>query len=68
MSFATGAHCASLVAAGALGERILNQLVISLRSDYHSHPATARVANKDSFQNWHTMLSALGEWGVSTLM
>ncbi|MCV7060072.1 hypothetical protein H7I76_05310 [Mycolicibacterium vaccae] len=64
MSFAVGAYYASLVAAGALGERILNQLVITLRNDYQSHPATARVAKKDSFQNWHTMLTALSGWGV----
>lgn len=63
-SFVAGAYYASLVAAGALGERILNQLVVTLRGDFESHPATAKVAKKSSFQNWHTPLRSLQDWGV----
>ena len=63
-SFVAGAYYASLVAAGSLAERILNQLVVTLRGDFETHPATAKVSKKDSFQNWHTPLTALRNWGV----
>lgn len=63
-SFVAGAYYASLVAAGALGERILNQLVVTLRTDYQSRDSTAKVMKKDSFQNWHMPLAALRDWGV----
>lgn len=63
-SFVAGGYYASLVAAGALAERILNQLVVTLRGDFESHPTTAKVFKKDSFQNWHTPLTALRDWGV----
>ncbi len=39
-AFALGAYYPSLVGACALGERLLNELVIRLRDCYSEHPAT----------------------------
>ncbi|MGO4253403.1 hypothetical protein AB4Y81_14200 [Paenarthrobacter sp. TAF1] len=63
-SFAFGAYYPALVGACALGERILNELVIRLRSAYGSHPATADVATQGSFSNWSLCIGALFKWGV----
>ncbi|NEA30208.1 hypothetical protein [Streptomyces sp. SID13031] len=38
----------ALLGACGLGERILNQLVLTLREDYAGHDATKRVVNKQS--------------------
>lgn len=65
VSFTSGAYYASLVASGALGERILNQLILTLRSDYADHPATTtKIATRQSFQNWPPVVEVLTKWGV----
>lgn len=63
-AFTIGAYYPALVASGALGERILNQLIVRLRDDYASHPATVNVADARSFSNWRTCITALEAWGV----
>lgn len=64
-SFAFGAYYPALVGACALGERLLNELVIRLRKSYASHPATTQdVAVHDSFSNWIVCISALVDWAV----
>lgn len=64
-SFALGAYYPALVGACALGERLLNELVIRLRSAYSSHPATTKsVATHKTFMNWGVCIEALFEWGV----
>ncbi|MEU4417327.1 hypothetical protein [Nocardia salmonicida] len=66
-AFTGGAYYPALVGAGALGERILNQLIIVLRSDYQDHPATTpEIAGWKSFTNWKQCIAALAEWGVFT--
>jgi hypothetical protein len=62
--FVIGAYYPALVASGALGERVLNQLIVRLRDDYASHPATVDVADARSFSNWRTCITALEAWGV----
>lgn len=54
----------ALVGAGTLGERLLNQLVSTLRDDYPGRPGTALIANKESIAKWHTAVTVLRDWGV----
>jgi hypothetical protein len=49
-----------------LGERILNDLIRDLRTDYDDHSATARVRGKESVDKWPTAIRVLREWGVLT--
>lgn len=63
-SFALGAYYPALVGSCALGERLLNELVIRLRSAYSSHPATAKVATQTTLTGWVLCIVALVEWGV----
>lgn len=56
----------ALLGACGLGERILNQLVLTLRSDYADHPATELVADKQSFDNWSVCIRTLRGWDVFT--
>lgn len=64
-SFTFGAYYPALVGACALGERILNEMVIRLRGSYATHPATTKaVAINKSFPDWATCIDALVKWGV----
>ncbi len=66
-AFVAGAYYPALVGASALGERILNQLVIVLRGDYQDHPATTpEIASWKSFTKWGQCTEALAGWGVLT--
>lgn len=56
----------ALLGACGLGERILNQLVLTLRNDYADHDATKQVVDKQSFDNWKVCIKALQGWGVFT--
>ena len=48
VAFTAGAHYPALVAVCALGERILNHLVLDLREDFRSTPQYKKVYNKSS--------------------
>jgi hypothetical protein len=50
----------------ALGERILNHLVLGLREHFKASAVYRRVYRKDSFDNWELALDALHEWEVLT--
>ncbi|MBB6375952.1 hypothetical protein BKA01_003210 [Pseudonocardia eucalypti] len=63
-AFTHGAYYPALVAACALGERLLNELVIRLRDDYVGHPATASVATQTTITDWVKCIAALVDWGV----
>lgn len=63
-AFAFGAYYPALVGACALGERLLNELVIRLRDSYRPHPATVEVATRKTFSDWVVCIKALFEWGV----
>lgn len=54
----------ALLGACALGERILNQLISTLKDDYRDHPATAKVARKSSVDNWPVAIKTLQQWGI----
>ncbi len=63
-SFVMGAYYPALVGACALGERILNHLLLALRDDYKGTPEYKRVFGKDSFDDWTIPIDVLNAWGV----
>jgi hypothetical protein len=63
-SFVAGAYYPALVAACALGERILNHLVLDLRDSFKSSEHYRKVYRKDSFDNWPFAVSVLTDWKV----
>lgn len=63
-AFAFGAYYPALVGACALGERLLNEIVIRLRDSYSDHPATQKVATQKTFNDWVICVEALFEWSV----
>jgi len=63
-SFVMAAYYPALTAACALGERILNHLLLLLREDYKATPEYKHVYNKDSFDNWDLAIEALTSWCV----
>jgi hypothetical protein len=63
-AFVIGAYYPCLTAACALGERILNQLVIHLRNDFKNSPEYKKVYRKDSFDDWDLAIDTLLSWQV----
>jgi hypothetical protein len=63
-AFVQGAYYPALIGACALGERILNHLVLDLRDDFSHTPEYADVASDTTFSNWRRMLVALSAWDV----
>jgi hypothetical protein len=63
-AFIMGAYYPALTGACALGERILNQLTLTLRDDFKSTAHYKRVYNKDSFDNWDLAIDMLEAWDV----
>jgi len=63
-SFIIGAYYAALTATCALGERILNHLILTLRDDYKSTPEYRNVYRKNSFDNWDVVIGTLESWNV----
>ena len=63
-SFVTCAYYPALVAACALGERILNHLVLDLRDSFKASPLYKKVYRKDSFDDWRSAVEVLTSWAV----
>lgn len=63
-AYVVGAYYPALVGACALGERILNHLIIDLRDFYSSTPEYRKVYRKQSFDNWDVPIDALFSWKV----
>ena len=61
-----GQYYPALTAACALGERLLNHLVIKLRDDYKGHDLYKTVHRKSSFDNWPLVIEVLSQWRVLT--
>ncbi|MDP1801495.1 MAG: hypothetical protein Q8L81_09095 [Bacteroidota bacterium] len=65
-SFVLGSYYPALTAACALGERILNHLILNLRESYKETATYNTVKKKEAFAKWHIAYSALYEWGILT--
>ncbi len=63
-AFVVSAYYPALTAACALGERILNQLIIHLRDEFKDTPQYKRVYKKNSFDDWNLAIKTLEEWDV----
>lgn len=63
-SFVVGAYYPALTGSCALGERILNYLILSLRGYYRRTPEYKSVYRNASFDNWKVPIDALRAWGV----
>ncbi|MGA0563919.1 hypothetical protein ACO2RV_15845 [Ancylobacter sp. VNQ12] len=63
-SFIIGAYYPALVSACALGERIINHLIVDLREFYSSSKFYQKVHSKSSFDNWIKSIEILNDWGV----
>ena len=61
-SYVIGSYYPALTGACALGERILNHMVLLLR-DYHKDaPEYKKIYRKNSFDYWPTTIDALESW------
>ncbi len=63
-AFVLGSYYPALTGACALGERILNHLILNLRDRFRSTPDYKHVYRKDSFDNWTNVIRILSEWQV----
>ncbi len=63
-AFTAGTYYPALVGACALGERILNHLVLDLREDFRATPQYKRVYKKSSFDDWRLAIDTLVAWEV----
>jgi hypothetical protein len=63
-AFVACAYYPALTAACALGERILNQLVLKLREHFRATPEYKKVHGKDSFDHWRTAIGVLDSWSI----
>jgi len=63
-AFVSGSYYPALTGACALGERILNHLILRLRKHFKATPQYKRVHQKDSFDDWTVAIDTLTAWGV----
>lgn len=63
-AFVVGSYYPALTGAAALGERILNHLILRLRDDYKGTDEYKDVYDKESFDNWNLAIDTLEAWGV----
>ncbi len=62
-SYVIGGYYPALTGACALGERILNHLIILLRDCHKDQPEYKKIYSKKSFDNWPQVIDALESWG-----
>src|SRR3972149_6553409 len=63
-SFIIGSYYPALTGACALGERILNHLILTLRDDFKNSPEYKKIYRKKSFDDWDVPISILASWGT----
>jgi len=63
-AYVIGSYYPALTGACALGERILNQLIIHLRDDFKNTEQYKKVYKKNSFDNWDLPIDTLKSWDV----
>jgi hypothetical protein len=63
-AYVVGAYYPALVGACALGERMLNHMVIDLRKHFVGTPEYKRVIRKQSFADWGFAIDVLESWNV----
>ena len=63
-AYVVGSYYPALTGACALGERILNHLILRLREYYKHTNEYKKVCRKDSFDNWDLAINTLEAWQV----
>ena len=63
-AFIAGAYYPALTSACALGERILNHLLLNLRDQFKSTPEYKLIHRKQSFDNWDFAINTLTNWNI----
>lgn len=63
-AFYHGFYFPALAAACALGERMLNHLILDLRDLFTATPEFRTVHRKDSFNDWGKAINILASWNV----
>ena len=63
-AFVIGSYYSALTSACALGERILNQLILHLREHFKATPQYKKVYRKDSFDDWDLAITTLADWHI----
>lgn len=63
-SYCCGYYYPAMTSVGALGERILNRLIIKTREYFKSSKHYKKVWNKQSFEQWDFPITVLKEWEI----
>ena len=63
-AFIVGAYYPSLTAVCALGERVLNHLILKLRDNFKSTREYPLVRSEKAFSNWKIAIDTLESWDV----
>lgn len=63
-AFIVGAYYPALTATAALGERILNDLVLTLRESYPAPAEYPQISIYKTFSQWKVMIDTLESWNV----
>lgn len=63
-AFVGGAYYPALTSVCALGERILNHMIVDLRESFRDTPAYKSVHRKASFSDWGKAVDVLLSWNV----
>lgn len=63
-AFISKSYYPALTSACALGERILNHLIINLKEFYKNTKEYKKVYKKNSFDNWDLAIEILNNWDV----
>jgi hypothetical protein len=63
-SYCCGYFYPSMTSAGALGERILNRLLLKTRAHFKGTQEYKTIYRKQSFDNWEKPISVLKAWGI----
>jgi uncharacterized protein YutE (UPF0331/DUF86 family) len=63
-AYSSGYYYPAITASGALGERILNRLILKTRDYFKSDSEYKKIHNKKSFDNWDKTISFLERNGV----
>jgi hypothetical protein len=61
-AYVIGSYYPALTGVCALGERILNRMIILLRNYHKDSPEYRKVYRKDSFDNWALAIDTLESW------
>lgn len=65
-SYCCGLFYPAMTSCGALGERILNQLILKTRKYYKSSIHYKKIHKKQSFDQWDIVLTILKDWEIIT--